>query len=113
MSDAYMAKPPSNLALPQYICLKIATDKLDIFPGMYTETSVKLEFLYQRKILMECRHRFIVECYEDVLPDVQDVLATELGITNVQFLQLVGLAYADKHKIASTEFGCFRLSMIK
>jgi hypothetical protein len=96
MSDAYMAATPPKSGLPEYIALKIATDKLAEYPGQYTQESVEVQFAYQRRILNECRQPFIIRCYDNVLSEVPDVLATALGVTSLEFLQQVSPALVRK-----------------
>lgn len=89
-----MARPPSGCtSLPSLTCLKIATNKLDSFPGMYTAESAEKEFLYQRKVLSELEHPFIIKGFVDVLPSVGFVLPMELGVCSVKDMLRVGACF--------------------
>lgn len=88
ISEAYLAEPPQSAAdLPSQVCLKLATSKLDVYPGAYTEEYAIEHFLYQKKVLREISHPFIVKGYPDILSEVPDSLATELAICTLEHVQ--------------------------
>lgn len=51
---------------------------------MYTAESAEKEMLYQRKVLAELEHPFIIKGFVDVLPNVGFVLPMELGACSVK-----------------------------
>lgn len=71
--------------LPSRICMKIISNPY----GMYTEQSAKDELKYQSQVLCRIKHPFIIKCYHNVLPDVDEAMATELAVCTVQDLQNV------------------------
>lgn len=56
---------------------------------MYTEQSAKDELKFQSQLLCHINHPFIVKSYHNVLPDVDEAMATELAVCTVQDLQNV------------------------
>lgn len=88
-SDAYLAESPVKSGLPRLVCIKVATDKQDIHPLLYTDKSARGELVYQREILKPLMHPFVVKYFEDALPDVANAIVLEAGIVDLKRLQTV------------------------
>jgi hypothetical protein len=54
---------------------------------MYTQQDVDAAIFYQRNLLKRLDHPYIIKCYPDVLPDIHEVLATEIGLMELTHLQ--------------------------
>lgn len=88
ISEAYLAETPEDtVGGPRLICLKIFTDKSHLEPGRYTVETATEEFMYQRKVLREVQHPFIVCGFPDLLLDIKDCVPTELGLCTLEALQ--------------------------
>lgn len=87
ISEAYLAETPEDtVGVSRLICLKIFTDKSHLEPGRYTVETATEEFMYQRKVLREIQHPFIVCGFPDLLLDVKDCVPTELGLCTLEAL---------------------------
>lgn len=101
ISDVYLAESPEGLGLPLKVCLKLATNKINLdqygdddtsgvdIPGRYTRKSATRDFRYQKQILAQMRHPFIVKAYSHVLQEIPDCIVTEAGVCTMEGLQAV------------------------
>lgn len=88
-SEVYLAETPEETDLPRKLCIKIATSQS---LGHHSHESVLNDFWYQKKILKDIQHPFIVKGFSTILAEIPDCLATELGVCTLQELQAVSPA---------------------